>query len=343
MSVSVAAGMLTVTAPSAPVTGSSVSVPEVALPIVREPSVPEAPSVGVAVKAPVAPFGTSPAVPARVVALMAVLQLIPVLVVQISASVASEQDGTDCAVGDPVPLVALTRMVFAACVARSARVTRPVAVIDPVNVGEAMVGEVASAALPLPVVAMFPRTPPLFDSRYPLVPSNTVVTATVIDAAVDDGEHEPPNVQTVELTVIVSFARSAFVTSPVAVNDPVTVKPARVPTLVSDDPVTPEARVAPVSVPAAAGTVQVDPSVHTCPLTVVAELTRSAFVTKPVAVSDPVTVSPAIVPRLVIFPCTAAGNVELIEGTPAPLVIRTPLLAVERHARVFPELAKYPI
>ena len=31
-----------------------------------------------------------------------------------------------------------------------------------------------------------------------------------------------------------------------------------------------------------------------------------------------------IVPKLVIFPCTAVGSVELIEGTPNPLVINTP-------------------
>lgn len=50
-SVSVAAGMLTVTVPSAPVTGSSVSKPDVALPIVTEPNVPDNPSCGVAVYA----------------------------------------------------------------------------------------------------------------------------------------------------------------------------------------------------------------------------------------------------------------------------------------------------
>lgn len=44
-SVSVAAGMLTVTVPSAPVTGWIFSVPLVALPIVTEPTVPLAPSV----------------------------------------------------------------------------------------------------------------------------------------------------------------------------------------------------------------------------------------------------------------------------------------------------------
>jgi len=62
--VSVAAGMLTVTVPSAPVTGSRVSRPLVALPMVRDPSVPAAPNVGVAVQdeaLPLVAFGMVPA------------------------------------------------------------------------------------------------------------------------------------------------------------------------------------------------------------------------------------------------------------------------------------------
>lgn len=43
-SVSVAAGILTVTVPKAPVTGSRVSNPDVAFPIVTDPSVPDLPS-----------------------------------------------------------------------------------------------------------------------------------------------------------------------------------------------------------------------------------------------------------------------------------------------------------
>lgn len=46
-SVSVAAGRLTVTVPSAPVTGCNVSKPDVALPNVTDPRVPALPSVGV--------------------------------------------------------------------------------------------------------------------------------------------------------------------------------------------------------------------------------------------------------------------------------------------------------
>ena len=63
-SVSVAAGILTVTVPKAPVTGSRVSSPLVALPSASEPSVPDAPSVGVAVQADaelLVVFGTCPA------------------------------------------------------------------------------------------------------------------------------------------------------------------------------------------------------------------------------------------------------------------------------------------
>ena len=62
--VSVAAGILTVTVPKAPVAGSMVSVPLVPLPIVKEPRVPEAPKVGVAVQldaVPLVAFGTVPA------------------------------------------------------------------------------------------------------------------------------------------------------------------------------------------------------------------------------------------------------------------------------------------
>lgn len=66
--VPVLAGKLAVTAPRAPVTGDSVTVPEVALPIVSVPSVPLAPKVGVAVNAPVVPFGICPAAPVSEIA-----------------------------------------------------------------------------------------------------------------------------------------------------------------------------------------------------------------------------------------------------------------------------------
>jgi hypothetical protein len=43
----------------------------------------------------------------------------------------------------------------------------------------------------------------------------------------------------------------------------------------------------------------------------------------------------AIVPKLVILPCTAVGKVVLIEGTPVPLVTSTPLLPVAIDDNVF--------
>jgi len=52
--------------------------------------------------------------------------------------------------------------------------------------------------------------------------------------------------------VVEGLARSAFVTSPVAVSDPVTVRPAIVPRPVSDDETTFDASVVPVNVPAGA-------------------------------------------------------------------------------------------
>src|SRR5208283_3010302 len=59
----VLAGRLAVTAPRAPATVPSVTVPDVALPKAKVPTVPEAPSVGVAVKAGPAPASTCPAAP----------------------------------------------------------------------------------------------------------------------------------------------------------------------------------------------------------------------------------------------------------------------------------------
>lgn len=61
--VSVAAGRLTLTAPSAPVTVWSVTVPDVAFPKASVPGVPDAPKVGVAVNAGDAPANIWPAAP----------------------------------------------------------------------------------------------------------------------------------------------------------------------------------------------------------------------------------------------------------------------------------------
>ena len=55
------------------------------------------------------------------------------------------------------------------------------------------------------------------------VPDATPVVPTVIEAAVAVGEHDEPSVQVVPLMTIVVLTRSAFVTNPVAVKDPVTV------------------------------------------------------------------------------------------------------------------------
>ena len=63
-----------------------------------------------------------------------------------------------------------------------------------------------------------------------------------------------------------------------------------VPTLVKDEPTTVVGRAVPVSVFAAAVTIQVAPKVQAWVLIVIAELTRSALVTSPVAVKKPVTV-----------------------------------------------------
>ncbi len=71
------------------------------------------------------------------------------------------------------------------------------------------------------------------------------------------------------MTVVDALTRSAFVTRPVAVNDPVTVRPASVPTDVNDEVTTFEASVVPVRVPAGAMTTAVDAAViKPLPLTV---------------------------------------------------------------------------
>jgi hypothetical protein len=92
-----------------------------------------------------------------------------------------------------------------------------------------------------------------------------------------------------------------------------------VPTVVKEEVIIPEANVVPVSVPAAAATVQVEPRVQVWPLTVVAGFARSALVTRPVAVNAVVTVKLGAVRPL--------GNVVEIDGTP-PFVTSTPLFAV---------------
>jgi hypothetical protein len=79
------------------------------------------------------------------------------------------------------------------------------------------------------------------------------------------------------------------------------------------------------------GGAHVEPRVQVTPLTVTDGFAMSAFVTKPVAVNEPVTVNAAAVSPL--------GSVVPIEGTPPPLVVRIPLLALGSAAHDPPELA----
>ena len=90
------------------------------------------------------------------------------------------------------------------------------------------VGEVANTTLPDPVDAALARTPELLYRKLPPVPLTMVVDPTVMLAAVAVIEHPVPKVQDTPLMVIDGLARSAFVTSPVALRAPVTVRPAKV-------------------------------------------------------------------------------------------------------------------
>lgn len=84
---------------------------------------------------------------------MLALHVKPVPDVQFSALLVVEQEGIAKAVGDAIDAVTFAITVFAAWVAWSASVTRPVAVKLPVTVGLAMVGEVARTLPPDPVTA----------------------------------------------------------------------------------------------------------------------------------------------------------------------------------------------
>ena len=86
-------------------------------------------------------------------AVIAVLHPNPVLVVQMSASAAAEQDAIAWAVGEAVPAVALTSTVFAAWVAISPNVTSPVAVRELVTVRPEIDGDVAPTIAPVPFIA----------------------------------------------------------------------------------------------------------------------------------------------------------------------------------------------
>ncbi|UEP18737.1 hypothetical protein vBSbQDWS_24 [Shewanella phage vB_Sb_QDWS] len=104
--------------------------------------------------------GAANVAPPSVAALTAELQANPVPDVYVSALDDVEQLGSAVAVGDAIEPVTFASTLFAACVARSPVVTRPVAVSAPVIVGEAIVGDVDRTALPVPVALVAP-VPPL--------------------------------------------------------------------------------------------------------------------------------------------------------------------------------------
>jgi hypothetical protein len=129
-------------------------------PLVAPPS---AVSAALAVVWPVPPFAMA-TVPENDPAAIAVLQVNPVPLVQVSALDAELHEGIAKAVGDAVDAVPFANTVLAACVARSPTVTRPVAVRAPVIVGLAIVGDVDSTTLPLPVDEDAPVPPLAADS-----------------------------------------------------------------------------------------------------------------------------------------------------------------------------------
>ena len=164
-------------------------------------------------------------------------------------------------------------------------------------------------------------------------------------------------------TVFVAWvATSPSVTRPVAVKEPVTVRPASVPTLVSDEVTTFEASVVPVNEPAAAAPAakQFTPdSYKTRPPTVA----QTDPATVPTVESDaavnvlfrtvaPVTVSDASVPTDVrdeavtplarVAPVrplagTAAAVIVVLQLNPVPLVQSNALAAVEHDGTARPE------
>lgn len=133
-----------------------------------------------AVVEPIAP-GDANVAPPRVEALIAVLQVMapePPEVVQFKALLVVLQLGIAIAVGLAVPAVAFARIVLVACVAKSPRVTKPVAVKDEVTV------------VPPDMVAPPADTfnPP--EEPRPPAPAVTVVPLRVVKAPVE-GVPEP--------------------------------------------------------------------------------------------------------------------------------------------------------
>ena len=208
-----------------------------------------------AVVLPIGPGAANVALPS-VAALMAPLQVNPVLVVHVSAPLEPLQFGTASAVGLALEPVPLPTTVFAGWVARSVVVTRPVAVRLPVTVGAEsvdpeIVGEVARTGDPEPVTAFArpaatpvprPLTPVEMGSPVPFVsvtaegvPRFGVVRAGDVDSTaapvpVDDVDPVPPceidsGVERPDSDVISLFdpldAAPRFVLAPDAVVAPV--------------------------------------------------------------------------------------------------------------------------
>jgi hypothetical protein len=110
-----------------------------------------------AVVPPIGP-GAANVAPSSVAALTALLHVKPALVVHVSAFAAVLHGGIANAVGLAVEALAFARTVFAACVARSAVVTSPVAVkllvtVGLLMLGDAIVGDVERTGEPEPVAA----------------------------------------------------------------------------------------------------------------------------------------------------------------------------------------------
>jgi hypothetical protein len=115
--------------------------------------------------------GAANVVPPSVAALMLELQANPDPLVHFRALAEVLQLGTESAVGDAVDPVPLPIIVFADWVARSAAVTSPVAVNDPVTVGLAIDGDVARTGPPDPVAAL--DRPVATPVPRPLIPVDT--------------------------------------------------------------------------------------------------------------------------------------------------------------------------
>jgi hypothetical protein len=201
-----------------------------------------------------------------------------------------------------VPLIVMDEF------ARSAFVTRPTAVRAPVNVGLAMVGELAPTSAPVP-------------SRAVVRPVATFEPSPVkVDAAAGTVPEPPSEIET-PLTVSDELARSAFVTRPVAVSEPVIVGPASVTPLVpASAPVPFSAAASAVAMfapspvtPVATGTVivPVPPRAMVVPLTV---RVAAIWPAKPPLSTS---TSPFVNPVIVVEPSTMLDAAEIVQVDPS--------------------------